>query len=117
MIIIFIPNKTFSKWLKVKLPKELREKGDLSNTASKAKNCSVKDCKEIAIRSLSENKWKPYVEKAQLKYFENKQHKIYLCKLHHKDANKYRKTQEKKYQKKGFLEDSVGSAKGKRWEL
>ena len=116
MIIIFIPNKTFSKWLKMKLPKELREKADLSATASKAKNCSVKDCKEIAIRSLSENKWKPYVEKAQLKYLENKQHKIYLCKLHYKDANKLRKSQEKKYQKKGFLEDSLGSAKGKRWD-
>ncbi len=116
MIIIFIPNKTFSKWLKMKLPKELREKSDLSATASKAKNCSVKDCKEIAIRSLSENKWKPYVEKAQLKYLENKQHKIYLCKLHYKDANKLRKSQEKKYQQKGFLEDSVGSAKGKRWD-
>ncbi len=100
----------------MKLPKELREKSDLSATASKAKNCSVKDCKEIAIRSLSENKWKPYVEKAQLKYLENKQHKIYLCKLHYKDANKLRKSQEKKYQKKGFLEDSVGSAKGKRWD-
>ncbi len=100
----------------MKLPKELREKGDLSNTASKSKNCSVKDCKETAIRSLSENKWKAYVEKAQLKYLENKQHKIYLCKLHYKDANKYRKSQEKKNQKKGFLEDSVGSAKGKRWD-
>ena len=116
MIIIIVPNKIFSKWLKMKLPKELREKSDLSATASKAKNCSVKDCKEIAIRSLSENKWKPYVEKAQLKYLENKQHKIYLCKLHYKDANKLRKSQEKKYQKKGFLEDSVGSAKGKRWD-
>ncbi len=96
---------------------ELREKGDLSNTASKSKNCSVKDCKETAIRSLSENKWKAYLEKAQLKYLENKQHKIYLCKLHYKDANKYRKSQEKKYQKKGFLENSAASAKGKRWEL
>jgi len=116
MIIIFNPNKIFSKWLKVKLPKELREKGDLSSTASKSKNCSVKDCREIAVRSLSENKWKPFVEKAQLKYIENKQHKIYLCKLHYKDANKYRKSQEKKYQKKGFLENSVASARGKRWD-
>ena len=116
MIIIFIPNKTFSKWLKMKLPKELREKGDLSSTASKAKNCSIIGCKELAIRSLSENKWKSYVEKAKLKYLENKLHKIYLCKIHYKDANKYRKSQEKMYQKKGFLENSVGSAKGKRWD-
>ncbi len=116
MIIIFIPNKTFSKWLKMKLPKELREKGDLSAIASKAKNCSVNGCKELAIRSLSENKWKSYVEKANLKYTENKQRKIYLCKEHYKNANKYRKSQEKRYQKKGFLEDSVGSAKGKRWD-
>jgi predicted DNA-binding protein len=116
MIIIFIPNKIFSKWLKVKLPKELRERDDLSATTSKVKNCSIKECKEIAIRSLAENKWKSYVEKAQLKYIENKQHKIYLCKLHYKDANKYRKSQEKMYQKKGFLEDTVASAKGKRWD-
>jgi len=116
MIIIIVPNKIFTKWLKVKLPKELREKGDLSAIASKHKNCSVKDCKESAIRSLSENKWKAYVEKAQLKYFENKQHKIYLCKLHYKDANKYRKSQEKKYQKKGFLENTTASAKKKNWD-
>ena len=116
MIIIFIPNKIFTKWLKVKLPKELREKGDLSAIASKDKNCSVKDCKESAIRSLSENKWKAYVEKAQLKYHENKQHKIYLCKLHYKDANKYRKSQEKKYQKKGFLENTAASARKKNWD-
>lgn len=100
----------------MKLPKELREKGDLSTTASKTKSCSVKDCKETAIRSLSENKWKPFVEKARLKYLENKQHKIYLCKLHYKDANKYRKSQEKKYQKKGFLENTVASAKKKNWD-
>jgi len=87
----------------VKLPKELREKGDLSATASKGKKCSVKACGELAVRSLSENKWKA-------------QHKIYLCKIHYKDANKYRKTQEKQYQKKGFLEDSTALGKGKRWD-
>ncbi len=102
--------------LKLKLPKELRDKGDLSATASKGKNCSVKDCGEIAIRSLSENKWKTYVEKANLKIIENRQHKIFLCKKHYKDANKYRKSQEKVYQKKGFLDNSVALAKGKRWD-
>jgi len=116
MIIIFNPNKIFSKWSKVKLPKELREKGDLGATANKGKRCSVKACEELAIRSLSQNKWKVYVEKANLKYYENKQQKIYLCKIHYKDANKYRKTQEKQYQKKGFLENSTALAKGKRWD-
>lgn len=100
----------------MKLPKELREKGDLSATTNKGKRCSVKDCGEIAIRSLSENSWKSYVEKANLKYYENKQHKIYLCKTHYKEANKYRKSQEKFYQKKGFLENSVSLGKGKRWD-
>jgi hypothetical protein len=100
----------------LKLPKELREKGDLRATSSKGKRCSVKGCGEVSIRSLSEKKWKPYVEKADLKYYENKQHKIYLCKIHYKDANKYRKSQEKLYQKKGFLEDSVALGKGKRWD-
>ena len=116
MIIIFNPNKIFSKWLKLKLPKELREKVELSATANKGKRCSVKGCGELAIRSLPENKWKFYVEKASLKYYENKQRKIYLCKVHYKDANKYRKVQEKKYQKKGFLEDSIALGKGKRWD-
>ncbi len=102
--------------LKLKLPKELREKGDLSATASKGKNCSVKDCGELAIRSLSENKWKTYVEKANLIIIENRQHKIFLCKKHYKDANKYRKSQEKVYQKKGFLENSAALGKGKRWD-
>ncbi|MBY8988435.1 MAG: hypothetical protein KGD61_08265 [Candidatus Lokiarchaeota archaeon] len=100
----------------MKLPKELREKGDLSAPTSKGKRCSVKDCGDIAVRSLSEKSWKSYVEKADLKYFENKQHKIYLCKIHYKDANKYRKSQEKLYQKKGFLENSTTMSKGKRWE-
>jgi hypothetical protein len=102
--------------LKLKLPKELREKGDLSATASKGKRCSVKACGEIAIRSLSENKWKTYVEKANLDIIENRQHKIFLCKNHYKDANKYRKSQEKVFQKKGFLENSSGLGKGKRWD-
>jgi len=102
--------------LKLKLPKELREKGDLSATASKGKRCSVKGCGEIAIRSLSENKWKIYVEKANLKIYENRQHKIFLCKDHYKDPNKYRKSQEKVYQKKGFLENSAALGKGKRWD-
>jgi hypothetical protein len=102
--------------MEMKLPKELREKGELSNTAIKEKKCSVKGCGLIAIRSLSENKWKIYVDKANLSYMENKQHKIYLCKEHYKDANKYRKAQEKQYQKKGFLEDSRSAGKIKRWD-
>ncbi len=100
----------------MKLPKELREKGDLGTTTNKGKRCSINGCGDIAIRSLSEKSWKFYVEKANLKYYENKQHKIYLCKIHYKEANKYRKSQEKLFQKKGFLEDSTAVAKGKRWD-
>ena len=66
----------------MKLPKELREKKDLGNATTKQRSCSVKNCNEIAIRSLSENKWKSFVEKADLKYIENKHRKIYLCKDH-----------------------------------
>jgi len=100
----------------LKLPKELREKRDLSTVAGKDRKCSVKGCSENAIRSLSENKWKDYVEKANLKYVENRQHKIYLCKNHYKDANKFRKSQEKMYQKKGFLEDSEKISPGRRYD-
>jgi len=100
----------------LKLPKELREKGELSSIASKGRKCSVGGCGEVAIRSLSENKWKIYMEKANLKYIENKQHKIYLCKGHYRDANKFRKSQERMFQKKGFLEDSTYIGKGKRYD-
>lgn len=100
----------------MKLPKELKEKRDLSGTISKGKKCSVKGCSEVAVRSLSENKWKSYVEKAALRYNENKQNKIYLCKNHYKEANKFRKSQEKVYQKKGFLEDSLSIGKMKRYD-
>ena len=62
----------------MKLPKELKEKSDLRGATSKGKKCSVKGCSELAVRSLPENKWKSYVEKAKLRYNENKQNKIYL---------------------------------------
>ena len=100
----------------MKLPKELREKKDLGSATTKQRSCSIKNCSEIAIRSLSENKWKAYVEKADLKFIENKQHKIYLCKNHYKESNKYRKAQDKLYQKKGFLDDSTSGAKVKRYD-
>lgn len=99
----------------MKLPKELREKKDLVGSKNKSKICSVKECGKSAIRSLSENKWSSYAEKADLKVNENKSHKIYLCKVHYKEVNKLRKAEEKVYQKKGFLDDSYGSKKGK-WD-
>ncbi len=94
----------------MKLPKELREKSEIG-AGGKSKKCTVKNCDDIAIRSLSENKWKSYVEKAKLKFVENKQKKIYLCKRHYKEVNKLRKSEEKLYQQKGFLDDQVGSKK------
>ena len=97
----------------MKLPKELREKNDLTGTANKKKICSVSDCSEPAIRSLSENTWNKYIEKAGLKIDENKKHKIYLCKVHYKESNKVRKSQEKMYQKKGFLDNTSAARKGK----
>ena len=99
----------------MKLPKELREKRDLSGTTSKVKLCSVKECGESAIRSLSENKWSKFLEKAKLIVDENKKHKIYLCKTNYKDVNKVRKSEEKVYQQKGFLDNSHAGKKGK-WD-
>ena len=96
----------------MKLPKELREKRDLSGTASKARKCSIKGCGESAIRSLSENKWSKVCEKARLKLNENRLRKIFLCKKHYKEANRMRKSDEKLIQKKGFLEDSTSTKKG-----
>jgi len=100
----------------LKLPKELRDKRDLTSATNKGKKCSIKGCNDLAIRSLSENKWKSYLEKADLKYLENKQKKIFLCKNHYKDVNKLRRSQEKLYQKKGFLEDSFSIGKIKKYD-
>lgn len=97
----------------MKLPKELREKKDLAGAANKGKTCSVIDCSESAIRSLSENKWNKFLEKTGLIIEENKQHKIFLCKVHYKEVNKVRKSQEKMYQKKGFLDNTSAARKGK----
>ena len=98
----------------MKLPKEIKDKKELTRAARNRK-CTIKGCSEIAIRSLSENSWKNYLNKAGLKYIENSQHKIYLCKMHYNQSNKYRKSQEKIFQKKGFLDDSMAAKKGK-WE-
>lgn len=99
----------------MKLPKEIRDKRDIEGTAKKRK-CSVLDCNENAIRALSENAWKKYVEKAGLKLKNSANRKIYLCKPHFSQSNKFRKIQEKNFQKKGFLDNSVSIKKGK-WEI
>jgi len=88
----------------VKFPKELKEKQEL-NLTEKNKNCSVKNCSQVAIRSLSENKWGSFIEKAGLKIVEHKNKKVYLCKSHYKKVKKIKKSQEKLYQQKGFLDD------------
>ena len=97
----------------MKLPKEIREKQDLKTAGTKPKKCSVDGCGKEAIRSLSENAWTKYIEKAKLKVNENKYHKVFLCKEHYKEINKIRKSDEKLIQKKGFLDDSRASKKGK----
>ena len=99
----------------MKLPKELKDKSDLGGSVKK-RQCSIKDCSKDAIRSLSENAWKKYVENVGLKIKENSLHKIYLCKAHYNQSNKYRKSQEKIFQKKGFLDNSNSMKKG-RWEI
>ncbi|MFO8020348.1 MAG: hypothetical protein R6U96_17120 [Promethearchaeia archaeon] len=98
----------------MKLPKELREKRELKRASGKTKRCSIKGCSKKAIRSLSENKWGPYAKKAKLDYAENRHHKIYLCKKHYKQAKKIKKSDEKLYQKKGFLNDESSRETG-RW--
>ncbi|MFX0023412.1 MAG: hypothetical protein ACFE9S_13880, partial [Candidatus Hermodarchaeota archaeon] len=92
----------------MKLPKEIKDKTELTRLA-KNRKCSIQGCSEIAIRSLSENSWKNYIEKVGLKFNSNSFHKIYLCKPHYNQANKYRKSQEQIFQKKGFLDNSATS--------
>ncbi|MEJ2250679.1 MAG: hypothetical protein P8Y70_09490 [Candidatus Lokiarchaeota archaeon] len=92
----------------MKLPKEIREKRDLA-TKGQRRDCSVVGCRREAIRSLSENKWKKYVEVVGLNYKENRLKKIYLCKKHYNQAKKERQKDQEFFQKKGFLEDSYSS--------
>ncbi|MHA2009372.1 MAG: hypothetical protein ACXABO_20110 [Promethearchaeota archaeon] len=99
----------------MKLPKELRDRKDLVRS-TKSRECSVIGCEDVAIRSLSENTWKKYIEKTGLKYKENSARRIYFCKVHYNQANKFRKTQEKAFQKKGFLDNSTSRKKGQ-WEI
>ncbi|MHA1724393.1 MAG: hypothetical protein ACTSXH_06065 [Promethearchaeota archaeon] len=91
----------------MKFPKKLKEKQDLK-LMEKNRNCSVKNCSQVAIRSLSENKWGTFIEKAGLKIVENKNKKVYLCKNHYNKVKKIKKSQEKLYQQKGFLDDFNG---------
>ena len=99
----------------MKLPKELRDKRDMGGN-SKTRRCSVKACTESAIRSLSENAWKKYIEKAGLNLKDSSNRRIYLCKTHYNQSNKFRKSQVKNFQKKGFLDNSASLKKGK-WEI
>jgi len=99
----------------VKFPKELRDKKDLGGKV-KNRKCLIKGCSETAIRSLSENSIKKYIEKAGLSFNENSLHKIYLCKKHYNLSHKFKKTQEKLFQKKGFLDNATGVKKGK-WDF
>ncbi|TFF87604.1 MAG: hypothetical protein EU550_02920 [Promethearchaeota archaeon] len=93
----------------MKLPKELKEKQELS-TKGQDRECSVIKCRKQAARSLSENKWKKYAEGSGLNYKENRLKKIYLCKKHYKEIKKERQKDKDFYQKKGFLEDSYSSS-------
>jgi len=99
----------------MKLPKGIRDKRDLGGIF-KGRKCSVNECNENAIRSLSENAWKKYIEKAGFKFKENSARRIYLCKAHYNQSNKIRKSQEKIFQKKGFLDNSNSIKKGQ-WEI
>jgi len=99
----------------MKLPKEIRDKRDMGGTA-KTRKCSVKECKENAIRSLPENAWKKYIEKAGLKLKDSTSRRIFLCKPHYAQSNKFKKSLEKNFQKKGFLDNSLAHKKGK-WEI
>ena len=99
----------------MKLPKGIRDKKDIGGT-TKTRKCSVEECSENAIRSLSENAWKKYIEKSGLKLKDSAVRRYYLCKTHYNQSNKVRKSQEKIFQKKGFLDNSSSSKKGK-WEI
>ncbi len=88
----------------MKLPKELRQGKKGTAEGKINKNCSVVGCEELAIRSLSKQKWEPYAEKAKLKLVKSRNRNIFLCKEHYKVANKIRKSDEKVLKKNIFTE-------------
>ena len=96
----------------MKLPKELRDRQGLGGAGKKIRHCSVRGCNKVAIRSLSEEKFGSYAEKARLKLDDNRLRKLYLCKEHYNLINKERKSHEKLYKKKGFLDNVRSTKKG-----
>ena len=91
----------------MKLPKELHEKQELKIGGDVHRTCTIVGCRKTAIQSLSEKKWKDYLDKAKIKYVENRKKKIYICKDHYKEVKKIKHREEKYYQKKGFLDNSL----------
>ncbi len=90
----------------LKLPKELQQNKKGYGPSRINRKCSVEECGEIAIRSLSKQKWEPYAERANLKLKKSKGRNFYLCRVHYKDVNKYRKSAEKLTKKNVFTENS-----------
>jgi hypothetical protein len=95
----------------MKLPKELQEDKYLRDRSGKKRSCSIIDCEEEAVRSLSEDKWEGYLKKAGLNYKENRRRKIYLCKDHYRESKRLRKKDESYRKKKGFLKDASSSGR------
>ncbi len=93
--------------MNLKLPKELHDRRDLDSKIGKTKKCTIKGCKKTAIRSVSENKWKDYIEKAGFSFIENRAKKVYICRDHYKEVKKVKQKEEKFSQKKGFLNDAL----------
>ncbi len=96
----------------LKLPKELQQNKIGPRRINK--KCSVKECVEIAIRSLSKQKWESYTKRANLKLKKSKARNIYLCKEHYKATNKYRKSTEKITKKNIFTENSRSALASKK---
>lgn len=90
----------------VKLPKELQQNKKGPGPSRINKKCSIEECGEFAIRSLSKQKWESYAERANLKLKKSKDRNFYLCKVHYKAANKYRKSAEKLTRKNIFTENT-----------
>lgn len=88
----------------VKLPKDMQQGKKGVPTGKIDKNCVIIGCDEMAIRSLSKQKWEPYVDKAKFKVVESKKHNLFLCKEHYKVVKKLRKSDEKATKKNVFTE-------------
>ena len=79
------------------------------------KHCNIKDCKSLAVRSLSRQEYEEYLKDAGLELKSRKERKIYACELHYKMIKKKKKKDDKINRIRFNARVGVGKIKGNRF--